>query len=77
MTRQRTLQAMVDWSCDLLNPHEQEVLCRLWVFAGGFDLHAAEAVCAPVAADAHEPYGSQRRERSSPAGSGLVALRQR
>jgi predicted ATPase/class 3 adenylate cyclase len=54
LTRQRTLQAMVDWSFDLLNPHEQEVLCRLWVFVGGWDLQAAEAVCAPVACDAYD-----------------------
>jgi predicted ATPase/class 3 adenylate cyclase len=54
LARQRTLQAMVDWSFDLLNPHEQEVLCRLWVFIGGFDLQAAEAVCAATASDAHD-----------------------
>jgi non-specific serine/threonine protein kinase len=41
---------MVDWSFDLLNPQAQGVLCRLSVFVGGFDLQAAEAVCAPVAA---------------------------
>lgn len=54
LARQRTLQAMVDWSFDLLNPHEQEVLCRLCVFVGGFDLQAAEAICAPVASDVHD-----------------------
>ena len=42
--RQRTLQALIDWSYDLLNPEEQEMLERLSVFAGGFDLHSAEAV---------------------------------
>jgi predicted ATPase/class 3 adenylate cyclase len=47
--RQRTLQAMVEWSFDLLKPDEREVLCRLWVFAGGFGLQAAEAVCTPLA----------------------------
>lgn len=54
LTRQRTLQAMVDWSFDLLNPPEQEVLCHLWVFAGGFDLQAAEAVCVPPDCGAHD-----------------------
>jgi predicted ATPase/DNA-binding SARP family transcriptional activator len=42
--RQQTLQAMIDWSHDLLNPEEQEMLERLSVFAGGFDLHSAETV---------------------------------
>jgi non-specific serine/threonine protein kinase len=42
--RQQTLQALIDWSYDLLDPGEQEMLERLSVFAGGFDLHSAEAV---------------------------------
>ena len=42
--RQQTLQALIDWSYDLLNPEEQEMLERLSVFAAGFDLHSAEAV---------------------------------
>lgn len=42
--RQQTLQALIDWSYDLLNPEEQEMLERLSVFPGGFDLHSAEAV---------------------------------
>jgi predicted ATPase len=42
--RQQTLQALIDWSYDLLKPEEQEMLERLSVFAGGFDLHSAEAV---------------------------------
>ena len=42
--RQQTLQALIDWSYDLLNPEEQEMLERLSVFTGGFDLHSAEAV---------------------------------
>jgi predicted ATPase/DNA-binding SARP family transcriptional activator len=42
--RQQTLEALIDWSYDLLNPREQEMLERLSVFAGGFDLRSAEAV---------------------------------
>src|SRR5207245_5477176 len=42
--RQQTLEALIDWSYDLLSPDEQEMLERLAVFAGGFDLHSAEAV---------------------------------
>ncbi len=43
--RQRTLQATIDWSFELLSPPEQAVLCRLSVFAGSFELEAGEAVC--------------------------------
>lgn len=37
---------MVEWSWELLNAAERHVLARLSVFAGGFDLAAAEAVTA-------------------------------
>jgi predicted ATPase/DNA-binding SARP family transcriptional activator len=43
--RQQTLRGVIDWSSDLLFADEQRVFRRLSVFAGGFDLHAAEAVC--------------------------------
>ena len=43
--RQQTLRALVDWSYELLNEAEQTLLARLAVFAGGFDLAAAEHVC--------------------------------
>jgi non-specific serine/threonine protein kinase len=42
--RQQTLRATVDWSYELLDGSERELLCALSVFAGGFDLEAAEAV---------------------------------
>jgi predicted ATPase/class 3 adenylate cyclase len=45
LERQQTLRALVDWSYDLLDAGEQTVFGRLGVFAGGFDLAAAEAVC--------------------------------
>ncbi len=44
--RQQTLQATVRWSYELLTVAEQELFLRLSVFAGSFDLAAAEAVCA-------------------------------
>lgn len=44
--RQRTLEATVAWSHDLLTPDEQVVFRRLAVFHGGWTLEAAEAVCA-------------------------------
>jgi predicted ATPase/DNA-binding CsgD family transcriptional regulator len=46
LARQRTLRAMVDWSWELLTGAERAVLARLSVFAGGFELAAAEAVAA-------------------------------
>ena len=45
LARQRTLRATVEWSYSLLNWAEQLLLGRLSVFAEGFDLDAAEAVC--------------------------------
>jgi predicted ATPase/class 3 adenylate cyclase len=44
--RQATLQAAVDWSYELLGEMERGLLARLSIFAGGFALDAAEAVCA-------------------------------
>ncbi|MEH0526656.1 hypothetical protein QBA75_05025 [Streptomyces stelliscabiei] len=44
--RHRTLRSAVDWSHELCTPQEQLVWARLSVFVGGFDLAAAEAVCA-------------------------------
>jgi predicted ATPase/class 3 adenylate cyclase len=45
LARQRTLRATVEWSYSLLTGAEQLLLGRLSVFAEGFDLDAAEAVC--------------------------------
>lgn len=45
LERQQTLRALVNWSYDLLQEQEQMLLDRLSVFAGGFDLEAAEGVC--------------------------------
>ena len=42
--RHRTLRDAISWSYDLLNEEEQDLLCRLAVFAGGFTLEAAEVV---------------------------------
>jgi non-specific serine/threonine protein kinase len=45
LRRHQTLQALIDWSYDLLSEAEQALLRRLAVFAGGWTLEAAEAVC--------------------------------
>jgi predicted ATPase len=43
--RQQTLRAAIAWSYDLLEEREQGAVARLSVFAGGWTLEAAEAVC--------------------------------
>lgn len=43
-SRQRTLEATLDWSYDLLEPDEQSVFRALGVFVDGFDLDAVAAV---------------------------------
>lgn len=44
--RHQTLRAAVDWSYDLCTEQERALWMRLAIFAGGFDLEAAESVCA-------------------------------
>ena len=45
LPRQQTLRAVVDWSYDLLFEDERRLFGRLAVFAGGWSLDAATAVC--------------------------------
>lgn len=40
--RQRTLQAAIDWSYQILSPEEQQLFRWLSIFTGGFTLDAAE-----------------------------------
>ena len=40
--RQQTLQATIEWSYNLLSDAEKLLFVRLSVFAGGFDVDAAE-----------------------------------
>ncbi|MGB2805061.1 MAG: protein kinase [Candidatus Zixiibacteriota bacterium] len=42
----QTLRALIDWGYDQLSGAERKLFCRLSVFAGGWALDAAEAVCA-------------------------------
>ncbi|MDR7172922.1 non-specific serine/threonine protein kinase [Nocardia kruczakiae] len=44
-SRQQTLRWCIDWSYSLCTPWEQQVWAQLSVFAGGFELDAAEQVC--------------------------------
>ena len=45
LPRQQTLRATIDWSYALLSEAERILLRRVAVFAGGWTLEAAEAVC--------------------------------
>ena len=43
--RQQTLRATIDWSYELLSDEEKQLFRKLAVFAGSFELAAAEEVC--------------------------------
>ncbi len=46
LPRHQSLRAMLDWSYELLDAPERVLWARLAAFAGGFELEAAEFVCA-------------------------------
>src|SRR5439155_11669826 len=48
--------ALIDWSYDLLSQEERTMLRRLSVFAGGWTLEAAEAVCAGEQIEAYDVF---------------------
>ena len=54
LPRQQTLRALIDWSHNLLDEEERILLRRLSIFAGGWTLEAAEAVCAGEGVDRSE-----------------------
>ncbi|MGA5040862.1 BTAD domain-containing putative transcriptional regulator [Streptomyces capoamus] len=75
LPRQQTLRAVVDWSWDLLDAGERDVLARLSVFAGGCDLAAAEAVCGPAALDALGSLVDKSLVVAAPAADGAMRYR--
>ncbi len=54
MPRQQTLQALIDWSFDLLNDQEKLLLRRMSVFTGGSSLEAIENICCGSGIDENE-----------------------
>ncbi|MEU7038014.1 BTAD domain-containing putative transcriptional regulator [Streptomyces sp. NPDC046237] len=58
LPRQQTLRAVVDWSWDLLDADERTLLRQVSVFAGGWDLAAAEAVAVALAPNAADVLGA-------------------
>ncbi|MFF7646298.1 BTAD domain-containing putative transcriptional regulator [Streptomyces canus] len=75
LPRQQTLRAVVDWSWDLLDEDERDVLRRLSVFAGGCDLAAAEAVCGPGALDTLGSLVDKSLVVAAPSGDGEMRYR--
>ncbi len=55
LPRHQTLRAAMDWSHNLLSDPERTMLRRLSVFAGGWTLEAAEAVCMGEGVEATDP----------------------
>src|SRR5207245_9119915 len=71
LPRHQTLRALIDWSYDLLSERERTLLRRLSIFAGGWTLEAAEAVCSECGvrnAECGIPDG-----RETPMGAGAPA----
>ncbi len=56
LPRHQTLQALIDWSYDLLTPSERILFQRLAVFAGGWTLDAAEKICAGAEIATHDVF---------------------
>jgi predicted ATPase len=54
LPRQRTLQALFDWSYDLLSTRERILFQRLSVFSGGWTLEAAEFVTGIASIESYE-----------------------
>jgi predicted ATPase len=49
LPRHQTMRALIDWSYDLLQEQERSLFRKLSVFADGFSLRAASAICGDVA----------------------------
>lgn len=65
-SRHQTLRGAILWSYDLLNSHEQALFRRLGIFAGGFMLAAAQAVCGEQnATQCDDGIGNQISQSSS------------
>ncbi|MFI6013914.1 AfsR/SARP family transcriptional regulator [Streptomyces sp. NPDC051243] len=75
LPRQQTLRAVVDWSWELLDEDERDVLRGLSVFAGGCDLAAAEAVCGPVALETLGSLVDKSLVVAAPSGDGEMRYR--
>ena len=74
LARHRTIRETIDWSFRLLSAEEQVLLRRLAVFAGGFSLEAAEAVCSEGGIDVLQRLGALVDKSLVVAGAGRYRL---
>jgi predicted ATPase len=58
LPRHQTLNAMLDWSYNLLTEHEKIILCRLSVFVGDFTFQAACSIASETEADVSDEIAS-------------------
>lgn len=56
--RQQTLRSTIEWSTQLLDPDQKQLLAQLGVFAGGFSLDAVEAVASEMSGSGVDPLGA-------------------
>ncbi|MFF4526759.1 ATP-binding protein [Streptomyces bluensis] len=77
LPRQQTLRAVVDWSWDLLDEAERTVLCEVSVFAGGWDLQAAETVCSGPVPDVMGALVDKSLIVATPSERGVSSMRYR
>ncbi|RPJ43466.1 MAG: hypothetical protein EHM21_11490, partial [Chloroflexi bacterium] len=80
LPRQQTIRTSIDWSWKLISDAERTLLQRLTIFAGGWTLEAAEAVCADrgnarlSAASAAEAVCADHGEAGLPAASAAESV---
>ena len=67
--RQQTMRATIEWSYELLEASERELFAALGVFAGGFTLAAAAAVCGAAAEEVEALAERSLLQRDEPDGS--------
>jgi len=69
--RHQTLRAAVDWSYQLIDPEQRRLFRTLSVFAGGFDLAAAEAVWGGPALELLAGLADRSLVQAEPAGAAM------